>query len=232
MKQTKFSRVVAKLRKHYGAPPTPKTTDPLGLIIHENIAYLTTEEKRDAAFDTLRRKVGLKPTKILAAAEDDLIRIARLGGIHPELRVARLQEIARIVLNDFGGDLSNALKLPFPKARKSLQTFPAIGPPGAEKVLLFTRTYPVLALESNGLRVLLRLGFGEEHKSYAASYASVQEALKDEVEQDFDFLIGAHQLLRRHGQELCRRSKPRCEVCPVKSDCDYYLEIMSPRTTP
>ena len=99
----------------------------------------------------------------------------------------RLKEIAQIVLNDFDGDLNQALKLSLPKALKALQKFPSIGAPGAEKILLFTKTYPVLALESNGLRVLLRLGFGEERKNYSASYASVQEALKDQIGDDFDF---------------------------------------------
>src|SRR4029077_7072946 len=128
------------------------------------------------------------------------------------------------VLNDFGGSLDQALTLPFAKARKALQGFPAIGAPGAEKILLFTKTYPVLALESNGLRVLLRLGFGEERKNYSASYASVQAALKEHTGSDFDFLIRAHHLLRRHGKEFCRTNNPACEICPVRSDCDYYLQ--------
>lgn len=217
-----FSAVIAKLETHYGKPPSPKTTDALGLIIHENIAYLVADEKRDAAFAALRKKVGLRPTEILAAPVEDLVEIAKLGGIHPELRVARLKEIAQIALNDFGGDLSQALKLPLPRAKKALQSFPSIGAPGAEKILLFTKTYPLLALESNGLRVLLRLGFGEERKNYSASYASVQEALKDQIGNDCATLIRAHQLLRQHGKELCRRSNPACEICPVSECCAYY----------
>ena len=37
------------------------------------------------------------------------------------------------------------------------------------------------ALESNGLRVLVRLGFGEDRKSYAATYKSVREATLEEL---------------------------------------------------
>jgi endonuclease-3 len=221
-KQPSFSAIISLLEKHYGKPRVPKISDALGLIIHENIAYLTSDTQRDAAFAALRTKVGIKPTEILAAPVEDLLAVARLGGGHPELRVARLREIAQIVLNDFGGNLDQALTLPFPKARKALQGFPAIGAPGAEKILLFTKTYPVLALESNGLRVLLRLGFGEERKNYSASYASVQTALRDEIGDDCGFLIRAHQLLRQHGKELCRRSNPACDACPVNECCDYY----------
>jgi endonuclease III len=229
VKQGSLLKIVAKLQSHYGNPLPPKTTDALGMIIHENIAYLASDEKRDAAFDVLKKKTGLKPTKILAVSMEQLVEIASLGGVHPELRAARLKEIARIVLQDFGGDLAIALQQPLAKAKKSLQMFPAIGAPGAEKILLFTRTYPVLGLESNGLRVLLRLGFGEEARSYAASYASVQRDLEGQLGADYDFLIRAHQLLRQHGQKICRRTNPACEICPLKSNCDYYAEALAPR---
>lgn len=222
-KLSSFSTIISSLETHYGKPRAPKTTDPLGLLIHETIAYLATDEKRDAAFAALKKKIGLKPTDILAAPIEELVEIARLGGIHPELRAARLKEIAQIVLNDFAGDLNNALQLPLPQAKKALQKFPSIGAPGAERVLLFTKTYPVLGLESNGLRVLLRLGFGEERKNYSASYASAQAALKDQIGSDCDFLIHAYQLLRQHGKELCRTANPACEICPLKLTCAYYL---------
>jgi endonuclease III-like uncharacterized protein len=86
-----------------------------------------------------------------------------------------------IALNEFEGDLSSVLKLPRPKAIKALRQFPSIGDPGAEKILLFAGAHSILPLESNGLRVLLRLGFGEEKKSYRASYRSVQTSLESQI---------------------------------------------------
>jgi endonuclease III len=29
-------------------------------------------------------------------------------------------------------------------------------------------------------------------------------------------------LLKRHGQELCKRTKPKCENCPVNSSCAFF----------
>ena len=87
---------------------------------------------------------------------------------------------------------------------------------------MFTRSQPALALDSNGLRVLLGLGFGGEKKNYAASYRSGQEALADQLPRDCNALIRAHQLLRQHGQELCRRSRPRSDQCPLRSECQYF----------
>jgi endonuclease-3 len=222
LKESPFQQIIESLEAHYGKTPFPGVTDPLGLILLETVAYLATDAQREAAFAALKEKVGLKPTQILAASNEDLIRVTRLGGIHPELRAARLKEIAQIVLNDFDGNLSKTLELPPVEAIKALKRFPSIGKPGAEKVLLFSKTYPLLALESNGLRVLLRLGFGDEGRNYSASYASVQEELKDQTPNDCDYLIRAHQLLRQHGKTLCRNSNPACDICPVNARCEYY----------
>lgn len=220
-----FKQIVTKLESHYGTPAPPKITDPLLLIIWENIGYLVDDDRREAAYASLRDRVGLDPVTILAADTGHLIAIARLGGVHPELRATRLKEIAHIVLNDFNGDLGSVAQLPLPKAIKALKKFPSIGDPGAEKILLVSRRYPVLALESNGLRVLLRLGFGQESKNYAASYRSVREALAAEISDDYDFLIKAHQLLRLHGQRLCRRSRPLCNACPLRFKCEYAQHL-------
>jgi endonuclease-3 len=217
-----FRKIMSGLEAHYGRPEPPALTDPLHLILWESIGYLVDDERRTVAFEALRRQVGLKPTDLLAAPIEQLNAITKLGGIHPELRAQRLKEIAHIILNDFEGNLNKALAQPVRKAIKSLQKFPSIGEPGAEKILLFAQTHPVLALESNGLRVLLRVGFGLEHRNYSTSYRSVQEALKDQIGDDCDFLIRAHQLLRRHGKETCKTNNPSCEACPLRKICRYY----------
>lgn len=220
--RTNLHQVVSQLAKHYGPPRSPITADPFELVLLENVAYLVSDERREEAFAALRKHTGTRPHEILSASDDDLLQATRLGGMHAEQRVNRLREIALIALNEFDGDLRRVLQLPLPKARKALQKFPAIGEPGAEKILLFTRTYPVLALDSNALRVLLRLGFGEEKKNYTATYRSVQDAIKDQLREDFEWLIGAHVVLRRHGKELCKTSNPLCSVCPVRRRCAYF----------
>ena len=222
-----FRKIIGQLEAHYGRPTPPKLSDPLHLILFESIGYLVDDDRREAAFAALRKQVGLKPAEIIAAPIQSLVAITRLGGIHPELRARRLKEIALIVLNEFDGDLCRALKLPEPQAIRALKKFPSIADPGAEKILLYTRTYPLPGLESNGLRVLLRLGFGQACKNYSTSYRSVREALADQIGDDCDVLIRAHQLLRQHGKQLCKTNNPACDACPVKKKCRYYENAKS-----
>lgn len=217
-----FLRIIEELQNFYSPPEPPKITDPLGMILLENVAYLVSDERREQAFDTLRERVGLTPPEILTAHEESLLEVARLGGMHPAARVEKLRRIAQTALQEFEGDLDKVLKLPLAQAKKSLKKFPGIGDPGAEKILLFSKTHPILALDSNGLRVLLRLGYGEQRKSYSSTYRSAQEAVKDEMKKDYGWLIAAHQLLHRHGRKLCKMKTPICAPCPLKRYCAYY----------
>jgi endonuclease III len=215
-----LSRIIERLEAFYGRPGPPEVTDPWSLIVWENIAYLVDDERRQQAMAKLRAEIGITPAEILAAPKAKLMKAA-VRGIVPEQSVAKLRRCAEIALEEFDGDLQPILKRPVAQAKKALERFPGIGDPGAEKILLFGRAYPILALESNGLRVLVRLGFGTETPNYSATYRSVQEAVEPEVIKDFSWLIKTHQLLRRHGQELCKRSRPRCSECPLIGECPW-----------
>ncbi len=215
-----LSRIIERLEAFYGTPEPPEVTDPWALIVWENIAYLVDDQRRQQAMAALRAEIGMTPAEILAAPKAELMKAA-VRGIVPEQSVEKLRRCAEIALEEFDGDLQPILKRPVAQAKKALKRFPAIGDPGAEKILLFGRAYPILALESNGLRVLVRLGFGTETPNYSATYRSVQEAVEDDIVNDFPWLIKAHQLLRRHGQELCKRSRPHCRECPIFGECPW-----------
>ncbi len=89
MKQAQsFGEIIDRLERHYGKAGKPRILDALGLIIYENVAYLVPDEKRDAAYQALRKAVGLKPTNILAASRETLIELIRIGGVQPQRRAA------------------------------------------------------------------------------------------------------------------------------------------------
>lgn len=214
--------VLDRLERHYGKlkPVTP--LEPYAMVIYAQCGYPANDTTCAKGFEALQKRVGIRPDQILAASDRELTAILRLGGIVPELRATRLKETAARVQSKYSGDLAAALRGNVSEAKKALKGFPTIGEPGAEKILLFTRTAPVAAVPSNCVHVPLRLGWGEAHKGYAADYRSAQEAIRGALPEDGDARLRAYLLLQRHGQELCKRSRPLCERCPVTSDCRYY----------
>jgi len=213
---------VRQLAKYYGPTPSLAPTDPFELLIWEYVAYLTDDADRAATFRSLEQRVGLDPTSLAKAPLATLQAVCRAGGaIAFGPRAERIQLVAARVRDKFDGSLRGVLRLPYDEARRILKTFPSIGPPGADKILLLTGAQAVLALDSNALRVLLRLGYGMEHKSYSASYTSAQKAATAELPRTVTGLRQASLLLRRHGQDLCRRTDPHCPMCPLRDVCNF-----------
>ena len=221
--KTKLGDVLAKLQSQHGKLAPPKLDGPFEMVLWEIVAYLADDAQRTATFEALRKRVGLTPKEILAAPLNVLGEITHMGGsIAWEDRAERLHTAARLALEEFAGDVNEVLTLSPQKAKKLLMRFPMIGEPGAEKILLFCGKLDVLALESNGVRVLTRLGFGEERKNYAATYKSIREVTLEELPADTKLLQRAHLLLRRHGQDVCFRSGPACQNCSASRDCHFF----------
>ena len=60
MTRTPLQRIIATLEATYGKP-APPLDDPWLLILWENVAYLADDQRRQRAFDMLRRRVGTDP---------------------------------------------------------------------------------------------------------------------------------------------------------------------------
>src|ERR1700674_4055460 len=116
-----FSKLVDKIQQHYGSPAPPPLTDPLELIIWENIAYLASDKRRAEAFATLKQTIGTRPEQILAAKHSALAAIGK-AGILPDVSAEKLLSIAKIALEEFDSDLRSVLKKPLPQAKKALKT--------------------------------------------------------------------------------------------------------------
>ena len=211
--------VVGALRKHYGSPVPPPTNDPFELILWETVVYLAPVARRREAFDDLRRTISTNPHAILAARRKVLEQVTARG-ILKRTSADKMQEAARIALERFDGNLSSVIDGPVAEATRALRLFPGIGEPGAEKILLFSGRAPLLAPDSNGLRVLVRLGLLREESSYAKTYAASRDLASD-LPGDIAAVKAAHLLLQLHGQTLCKRAAPRCVECPLAKDCAY-----------
>ena len=220
-------QVVARLEAYHGAPAAPLTRDPFAAAVLESVAYLVDDDRRRQVFERLRDTVGITPEALLAVPEDELARLIAGGGMLAAHRAAKIQKAAAIAA-EIGLDELRRQAAAGTGARL-LRRFPGIGEPGADRLLLLAGGKRTLAPDSNALRVLVRLGCGAESEDYAAMYRSAAAAVEPQLPDDCGWLLRAHELLRRHGQEVCKRGAPRCEVCPLTRLCAWYGERASPR---
>jgi endonuclease III len=224
--------VLNSLEQIYGPQKAAGPADPYEMIVYLNCGYPATDASCSKGFDALKREVGLNPKEILATPKSKLAKLLRLGGIVPEQRAERLHEIARKVKAEFGGDLKAVLKKWVQEekkqpgkgirgAKKILREFPVIGEPSSEKILLFSNLAPVAAVPSANVEVPARLWFGKAGKNYASDYRATREILNDGLPATLAARQRAYLLLKKHGQQTCKRSNLRCEVCPLTGQCAY-----------
>ena len=219
-----LQRILATLKRRYGQPPLPAAgRDPLALILWETVAYLADDDTRRRAFEALRDRVGIAPSALLDAPLSVLAEICRSGGpVQPGERAKRIKLIAALAADEYGGDVAQVLRWEYSTAARALRKFPSVGEPGADRILMLCGSHAVLGLDSNALRVLYRIGYGEETKYYTRTYRSSRDAAAAQLPKKAAVLAGASLLLREHGKETCKYTVPLCEQCPVTAACAWY----------
>jgi len=232
MKRLSVVALLDKLEAFYGAQEPDWPVDPYEFLIWWHCGYPASDATCTRGWNALKQEVGIELRQILDASQAKLAHALKAGGMVPEVRAMRLQQIAERVHNQFGGDLCNALVGRIGEVRKTLKKFPGIAEPGADRILLFGDVAPVAAVPSNCPHVLVRIQLGLERENYSVNYREAQSLLEAETPEQFHPRMRAYLLLKEHGQTICKRSKPKCEECPVNSHCAYFAGKNRGRSRP
>lgn len=126
-------------------------------------------------------------------------------------RAHHLHAAANVVMRDYGGQ--------FPADAATLATLPGIGRSTAAAIAAFARNERNPILDGNVKRVLARhrgvAGWPGEPRVQAVLW-SVAATLVPDGEAD----VRAYtQGMMDIGAAICTRTRPRCDACPVASDC-------------
>ncbi|MBM6699670.1 A/G-specific adenine glycosylase [Bifidobacterium pullorum subsp. saeculare] len=162
---------------------------------------------------------------LAAASKADVITAwGRLG--YPR-RALRLQECARVVAGELGGEL--------PRDYDGLVALPGVGDYTASAVLSFAYGVRVPVVDTNVRRVLSRMLLGEESRGGAASRAE-RELAERSLPADADRSVTWNQATMELGAVVCTAKAPLCDACPVASRCAFrragYPGLGERRTRP
>jgi endonuclease III len=220
MRRPPFQNLLNRLESHYGPQEPCWPVDPYEFLIWWHCGYPASDDRCSRGWESLSRSIGIQPERILAAAQAQLAKALKPGGMVPELRAMRLQQIAQRVVNEYSGSIDSLFTGHLPDVRKALKRFPNIADPGADRILLFARKAPVAAVPSNCPHVLVRIVRGLERIDYGATYREAQSLIESGIPEQFQPRQRAYLLLKIHGQEICKR-KPLCDRCPMRGECRY-----------
>lgn len=181
-------------------------------LIHTILSQNTNDRNSDAAMRRLRKRYRITPANLSRARIKDLITCIRTAGLYRS-KAPRIKEVSRIIHEEFGGQLSSILNLPYADAKLKLTALPGVGPKTADILLAFVAEHPVVPVDTHIARVSKRLGIASANGSYEEIRSSLEALIPPASRKRL------HLSLIAFGREICRAPKPRCAICPVNATC-------------
>jgi A/G-specific adenine glycosylase len=159
----------------------------------------------------------------LAAATEDEV-LAQWSGLGYYARGRNLHKAARIIVESFNGE--------FPNKLEDILELPGIGRSTAAAICALAFHHRHAILDGNVKRVLARYcgieGWAGDKKVEERLWQQAEALLPTEDVATYT------QALMDMGATVCTRSKPKCVLCPVQSDCialqsERIAELPTPR---
>jgi endonuclease-3 len=216
--RSKALAVHQRLMEIYGRPQWRSHLDPISQVVSTIISQNTSDVNRDRAFERLRARF----------ASWEVVRDAPVEAIEEAIRPAGLarQKAPRIkgalqFITQERGELSlDFLKdLSVDEAKAWLTQVKGIGPKTAAIILLFSLDMPAFPVDTHVHRVTQRLGLIGPKVSAEKAHVLLEDLLPADIYYSF------HLNIIRHGREICHARRPKCEICPLQTLCDYYQEM-------
>ena len=191
-----------------------------GAILTQNTSW----KGAAAALENLHAADALDAEAILGLPTDVLADLVRPSG-HFNVKARKLQEFCTEVVEGYG-DIAELLDAEPEELRERLLAIWGIGPESADAITLYAARQPTFVVDAYSYRLFERLDLPPGPRKYDVYREFFLEKIGPDVEQ----LNEWHALIVRHGQQICRRSNPRCEECPLLRRCPFGQNELGLRT--
>lgn len=192
----------------------------LGAILVQNIAWSNTER----ALVNLHRAGIWTFQAILDTSDEQMHDLIRPSGYY-KAKTRKLKEFATFILDNYDGDLDRLFALPVEEMRAELLSVWGIGEETADDIIVYGAKKPSFVIDAYTKRLLSRMGWEIEGKSYGA----YQKLFHDYLPHD-DYLFNEyHALIDYHVARICKK-KPLCEKCALADQCPVGLGVSQPQS--
>lgn len=180
----------------------------VGAVLTQNTAWTNVEK----AIGNLKDYDLLSFTALVSLPPPVLAEHIRPCGYY-NLKAGRLQNLLHLIRDEFNGEVESFLAQDLTVLRQALLAVKGIGRETADSICLYAAAKPIFVVDAYTHRILSRhdLILADE-----ADYDEIQELFMDKLPEDPAMFNEYHALLVRLGKEYCKKSKPKCDACPLK----------------
>lgn len=204
------------LDETYGPRRLRPGGDPVGTLVSTILSQNTSDINTARAYASLRERF---PTwdAVVEADTNEVVDAIRSGGL-ANRKAPRIQEALEEIRDRYGDfTLAELEAMPLEDAKQALISIDGVGPKTAACVLLFAMGRPALPVDTHVYRVAMRLGLIDETINPVRAHATLEALMDGDAERTYRF----HVEMIAHGRAICVARKPKCEICPLRSYCEY-----------
>lgn len=218
MQGEKFSRIYQVLLERFGHQGWWPASSAFEVVVGAVLTQNTNWQNVERAIRNLRKEDALTPSAIQEIDEANLQELIRPAGYFRQ-KAARLKRVSAWLLNRnvSGADLTELKDAGIDELRRELLSIRGIGPETADSILLYALDMPVFVVDTYTVRIFAR----HELIIPEMGYAGIQEEFESRLPKDVEMYKDYHAQLVRLGKEFCKKSRPRCDECPL-------LEVLGP----
>lgn len=155
--------------------------------------------------------VRFPDAKTMATANEEEVFDYVKSVSYPNAKAKHLIEMARMLMNDFGGEV--------PSEPNELMKLPGVGRKTANVVQAVWFGKPTLAVDTHVYRVSRRLGLVPQS---ADTPRKVEDYLMKNI--PLEEVSSAHHWILLHGRYICKSVKPACKKCVFDAICPKLFE--------
>lgn len=187
---------------------------PFERLISTILSQNTSREATIKGFENLRKRFAITPDVLAEAGVEKIKECIKPSGLY-NTKAPRIREVARIILEEYRGDLNTLSRLPPDRARERLLRIPGVGFKTADIILSLVLGRGSFAVDTHISRIAKRWKMVRANAGY------------EEIRLAFEAVIPrgkrqrAHLALIEFGREICRARGPRCTMCPVCGECEW-----------
>ncbi len=196
--------VIDKIKK-MASPHIGLWDDPWRILITGILSTRTKDETTDRASMRLFCKFS-NPIELSRADEKEVESLIKPVGFYRQ-KAKNVIRASRMIVEDFGNEI--------PDKMEELLKIPGVGRKVANIVISYGFKGYGLAVDTHVFRVFNRIGVVR-----AKNPEEMEFKLKSKLPQDRWNEVNSY--LVEFGKNICKPLKPRCEICLLRIECDYF----------
>lgn len=213
MKNKKLTEIYKKLYNYFGKqhwwPAKTKLEVIIGAMLTQNTSWSNVEK----AIANLRKNKLLSFKRLSKIEINKLATLIKPAGYF-NIKAKRLKNLLKFIQTRYQGNLGNMGKIKTKELREDLLNVNGVGAETADSILLYAFDKPVFVIDAYTKRIFSRL----KMMTLDSTYDKAQDLFMDNVSCSTRLFNEYHALIVRLGKDYCKKSKPRCSECPIRSE--------------